>query len=716
MEEMDRRTVWTRRVVVLAGVLLFGGSVPARAQSLLGIGADGTVERLLLGGRAVPVRAALPFAIREAGEEAFATLPYEGRAGLDHVYRLGDRYLLHAALDTVGEAIRLRGRVVHLPGTPAAFTVRLAVPVRLDDGGWVWSGQLDERTPVEQAALLRSVVEARTVSGEAGSVNSTAFGAEGDGDVGHAVGTGHMSFYPFAALSRGDQGVSIGVDMRLPLFFRLQMQQDQGLVFEYDTAVSPATGKFPSETFFTVYLYPHDGTWGLRSSAERYHRLFPESFTRRVEREGIWMPFVDVTGVEGYEDFGFAFLETGSTSRETAATQQAAGVYTFPYTEPWDVQQGRRREGLTYRAEVDRGRADPVLEALSTRDARGQWMIRYMWAPWFAEAYAVSYTLNPDPELSRRHGLRYVYEKTVVPAVAAGHSGIYFDSWEFKWMYDLNYRQEHFVVADYPLVFSGSRENPQPAIWNYTSQYEFGRFVADTLHAQGLLTMGNGFEWIPFTAGLMDLFGSEIDYTQPDTTRREKWRFRRAIAASKPIVLLLNTGLYSPPFVEAPYPGYDRYFQEALYYGFYPSFFSENASDDPYWKSRTHYEIGRPFFKRYIPLIRAVAGAGWQPVTLACATPEAPGAEALGVERFGSGDGPVYFTVRNFTGGAATGFTLQVDLAGLGWDDARVVELLSGEAPATGRDGAVLTVTGRIEPTTTQVFRLTRPAPSDHTK
>src|SRR5690606_16085952 len=122
--------------------------------------------------------------------------------------------------------------------------------------------------------------------------------------------------------------------------------------------------KHPNQSFFSVYLFPHDPDWGLRSTAEQYYALFPECFRKRVEREGIWMPFVDVTSVTGYEDFGFAFLETGSRSRETAEREQAAGVYTFPYTEPWDVQQGRRRDGLTYASELQRAESDEVLTAL----------------------------------------------------------------------------------------------------------------------------------------------------------------------------------------------------------------------------------------------------------------------------------------------------------------------------------------------------------------
>src|SRR5690606_8720925 len=124
---------------------------------------------------------------------------------------------------------------------------------------------------------------------------------------------------------------------------------------------------------------------------------------------------------------------------------------------------------------------------------------------------------------------------------------------------------------------------------------------------------------------------------------------------------------------------------------------------DPYWRSPYHYEIGRPFFKKYVPVIREVASAGWQPVTLARARPA-----HLGLERFGGGDGPVYLTLRNFSNGGPTDFEVALDLAALGWRDAAVTRLLEAEPAAASVDGTTLTLTGRIDPATTQAYRLTK--------
>ena len=54
----------------------------------------------------------------------------------------------------------------------------------------------------------------------------------------------------------------------------------------------------------------------------------------------------------------------------------------------------------------------------------------------------------------------------------------------------------------------------------------------------------------------------------------------------------------------------ERYFQRCLFYGMFPSMFSHNAADNPYWRNPAWYNRDRPLFKKYIPLIRRVAEAG----------------------------------------------------------------------------------------------------------
>src|SRR5690606_21975487 len=104
-------------------------------------------------------------------------------------------------------------------------------------------------------------------------------------------------------------------------------------------------------------------------------------------------------------------------------------------------------------------------------------------------------------------------------------------------------------------------------------------------------------------------------------------------------------------------------------------------------------EIGRPFFKKYVPVIREVASAGWQPVPHARAYPE-----SLGLERFGDGTGDVYLTLRNFSNHPDADYRIAVDLEALGWTSAEAERLLEedGEGITTRLESTTLWIQGSI--------------------
>jgi hypothetical protein len=56
----------------------------------------------------------------------------------------------------------------------------------------------------------------------------------------------------------------------------------------------------------------------------------------------------------------------------------------------------------------------------------------------------------------------------------------------------------------------------------------------------------------------------------------------RTLSGQKPYLLLMNTDYaqFTSPYVE-------KYFQRCLAYGIWPSMFSLNASDNPYWQNPT---------------------------------------------------------------------------------------------------------------------------------
>ncbi|MFQ6097551.1 MAG: hypothetical protein ACE5O2_07460, partial [Armatimonadota bacterium] len=113
---------------------------------------------------------------------------------------------------------------------------------------------------------------------------------------------------------------------------------------------------------------------------------------------------------------------------------------------------------------------------------------------------------------------------------------------------------------------------------------------------------------------------------------------KRVMAWHKPYMFLMNTRYddFPPPMVE-------RYMQRCLFYGMFPGFFSHNASSDPYFGNPAWYNRDRHLFVKYMPIIRRVAEAGWEPITLATSDDD-----DVWVERFGRdmSEG-VYFTVMN---------------------------------------------------------------------
>jgi hypothetical protein len=70
----------------------------------------------------------------------------------------------------------------------------------------------------------------------------------------------------------------------------------------------------------------------------------------------------------------------------------------------------------------------------------------------------------------------------------------------------------------------------------------------------------------------------------------------------------------------------------------FPGFFSHNASQGHYFTRPELYERDRSLFKKYVPLCKLVAEAGWQPITHARSSDK-----QIYIERFGN----KYLTVFN---------------------------------------------------------------------
>jgi hypothetical protein len=166
---------------------------------------------------------------------------------------------------------------------------------------------------------------------------------------------------------------------------------------------------------------------------------------------------------------------------------------------------------------------------------------------------------------------------------------------------------------------------------------DYIRAIAEDVHGMGKLMMANSTpDSICWLVPWLDVLGTEWDWN-PDG----EWRpmsdtdmlYRRSLCGTKPYCFLQNSG-----FDRFPHAKVEKYMKRCLAYGMFPGFFSHNASEGHYFSRPDLYDRDRPLFKKYIPLIKLVAEAGWRPVTGARTSDP-----AVYVERFGDR----YLTVFN---------------------------------------------------------------------
>ena len=548
--------------------------------------------------------------------------------------------------------IELFGDVSSLNKEDVCFTLKVIFPSN-ELKNVIWSNDLDSTVKVgTNDKLLSNYVNANSVIPPAGSFNAD---KTHNGGYGDNVGIGQMSFYPIASISTDKVGYGWGVDIGLPVVYRLAYEPAEGMISEFDIAIAKETKKFPNHSFFKLHLFEYKPEWNMRAAFEKYYQILPEYFKKRVTQEGIWLPFAPLLEIKGWKDFGFAFHETSFQSRDkglktslsSIEAGKVANVFTFQYTDPWEEEIPIKNTDLTYEQATDsetiKGEYAEYFKTSAVLDKENKLITRKLETPWFSSGWAVSITTNTNPDIKGFNKYNYVCKHEINPAVERGVDGIYFDCLEWNWQYDLNYNRSHFEYTDYPLTFSSSIEKPRPVIWCYSSDFELMSKVANEMHMKGKYVMGNGYGWIPFEAGLLDLFGSELDWFSKSETGNTRLQYYRAISNQKPVVFLLNQGLGDKAFTQPPFGGYKIYFEKLLFYGFFPSFFSENSSSNVYWSDSIKYNQGRPFFKKYIPLIKEIAHAGWQPITAAKLSNK-----ELKIERFGPNENScIYFTLYN---------------------------------------------------------------------
>jgi hypothetical protein len=549
-----------------------------------------------------------------------------------------------------------------------ALTLYFALPV--DATSWIWGDDIRA---------------SRIVSGAKEFANFNWYD-----DLG---ANGHLSNYPWAGLSGSSSGIALGVPLDSPRAMRLIYNPSTHQFYAaFDLGLSPLTAKFPDQAWVDFIIYRYDAQWGFRAAAQGYYDRFPQAFVRRIppDREGIWVAFSNLSPIPNVQDFGIGVHELGGLNQ--VGYDDGAGILSFRYvSEPWShwlpitttsVDVNNYDQVITYLLDqyqhgstAQRNRAEATLSS-GFFDENGRYRYVPDVEPWCGGVGGCAvFTLNPDPDISdatyplNKAHLDWNQTTQQAYTTTPGLDGEYVDSYLAQ-ATDLDFRAAHFAATDTPLTYRPTdRRVGIPEVFATT---EFARWLTQDVHQRfGKRTMANGILLnMPWGADLFDFMGKETDWLSTGSFVPESdatLDYHRTLAYQRPYGLLMNTH-----FANFSHALVERYFQICLFYGIYPSMFSEDASSNRYWDDPALYERDRALFQRYIPLIRSLNAAGWQPTTYATTSDS-----RIYVERFG--DWPnAHFTLRNTLDATTTvTVTLQANALGLPTRSLTAIALLA---------------------------------------
>ena len=461
----------------------------------------------------------------------------------------------------------------------------------------------------------------------------------------HAVGAnGQLSRYPFGAVSAAGKGWAVGIDPATPLVFRVGCQPvTHELFLACDIGFAPEK---PTAAFrFCVFDF--EASDGFRGALARYYGIYPDAFATRIRDQGVWMPFAATSKVEGWEDFGFKFKEGDGET----AWDDAHNLLTFRYTEPmtwWMPLKGDVPRTLSRGTEEAKrlaaagNKAAQAWVSSAFEDERGRVPGRVLDTPW---CNGVVWSVNCAPgvagevtDFANKLGADYL-EKQYGASRKATCDGEYIDSAEAYVTDELDFRRCHFAGMERPLCYAtGSKK---VGAYKGMIGFEYVRAIEREMHGRGRYTMANStpISWC-WLAPLLDVMGTETDWNHGgkwNPMSDEELLYRRVLCKGKPFCFLMNTD-----FAKFPYEASEKFMKRALAYGLFPGYFSADASTGHYFTRPELYNRDRPLFKKYIPLCKRVAEAGWEPLTGAVSDNM-----QIVVERFGSLPGPCCLTVFN---------------------------------------------------------------------
>ena len=517
------------------------------------------------------------------------------------------------------------------------------------------------------------------------------------------------SLYPLAVVVRGETATVLACPPDVPRMVRFVYDATaKELRAEFDFGLSPIPQNFPSRADATIITYEVPAQWAFRRAIAKYQEMFPAVFARRVKHAGLWLPFGETAAIEHAEDFGFGFHEIADSQvagNSTRVTDDDAKLNcgSYLYVEPQTYWQWHKGEGRgSYEQRLAQLEADAKAGDGFSRGTIVSGIIREggkrdLYEEPVAYTPQLPWGNNPDPAIPDDAARGYLskanFEFNRLEPLLGWHGkptlgvdGVYVDSME-GWGEILNFNRDHWRVTSHPLTFHPW--NHKVCLLNFWGTYAWVKEMSTRLRKKDMILLGNDAFYRRWQlAPWVDVPGREYKWLDdagkfaqvPD----ERYLYFRSMSGRKPYLMLMNNGYEDGSIME-------KYFQRSTFWAVYPSMYFGHTSANEvwYWSNPQWYNRDRPLFKKYVPMIRKLDAAGWQPVPLASASPA-----FIRIERFGSFDrGDLAFTVHN-PELQVRDVTIQLDRAALGlpeslkaseWISLLPVELASQQAQVSLR-------------------------------
>lgn len=519
------------------------------------------------------------------------------------------------------------------------------------------------------------------------------------------------SIYPFHGLVMPDKSdaFALAVSPEEPCMYEFTFEENAYYVLKLKYGLSRhAVGRLNQRAYFQVLLYPIDPEWGFRSVVQQYYDMHACRFKRRTTNNGSWSrPRAEQ--LPNPWDYGYRSVHLSNGQDFIYYEQQDVQDYEYhlpgqrefryipdlPETyeekikvlETYEQEYTRRRspESVYDKKDLDR----VLIKSSGLFDGDGRFRNLTRDTEWGGPS--VTFPVNPDPDL--------FYD---TPAVTIGKvliewaewvldkfpalEGLHIDSL-FGWGRYFNCRTEHFPYAQISLTYDP--ESKKPAISNKFSHLEFEWALKELLDAKDRKLFANGLRPGRFFNGMeLDVLscenpvmkglenpimgggvkgGGERISTGLITNQYLNLIWDRTVSYQKPYLILdhhenewLDTEIVH------------TYWKVAVFFSVFPAYNYRYQTSDEF------YQRDKDIINIYMPVLKQVSRAGWEPLTYARTD-----VSDVWIERYGDIESGLYFTLLNTSDRPHT-VTISLDEEELKLKDAAtVVELIKLEQPET---------------------------------